>query len=49
LEAPTDRLDLIMIPKAGNQSAVYAVDMLVTQIEAAMGRKKPPVSILETP
>ena len=41
LEAPTDRLDLIMIPKAGNHSDVYAVDMLVTQIEAAMGRKKP--------
>ena len=41
LEAPTDRLDLIMIPKAGNYSDIYAVDMLVTQIETANGRKKP--------
>jgi malyl-CoA/(S)-citramalyl-CoA lyase len=40
LEAPTERLDLIMIPKAGNRADVYAVDMLVTQIEAAMNRKK---------
>jgi len=40
LEAPTERLDLIMIPKAGNRSDVYAVDMLVTQIEAAMRRTK---------
>jgi malyl-CoA/(S)-citramalyl-CoA lyase len=41
LEAPTDRLDLIMIPKAGNRADVYAVDMLVTQIEMASGRKRP--------
>ncbi len=41
LEAPTERLDLIMIPKAGNASDIYAVDVLVTQIEQAMGRKKP--------
>lgn len=40
LEAPTERLDLIMIPKAGNRSDIYAVDMLVTQIETAMQRKK---------
>lgn len=40
LEAPTERLDLIMIPKAGNRSDIYAVDMLVTQIETAMGRRK---------
>ena len=35
-----ERLDLIMIPKVGTASDVYAVDMLVTQCEAAMGRKK---------
>jgi malyl-CoA/(S)-citramalyl-CoA lyase len=40
LEAPTERLDLIMIPKAGNRADIYAVDMLVTQIEAAMHRRK---------
>jgi len=40
LEAPTERLDLIMIPKAGNRADVYAVDMLVTQIETAMRRRK---------
>jgi len=40
LEAPTERLDLIMIPKAGNAADIYAVDVLVTQIELAMGRKK---------
>ncbi|WP_439816848.1 HpcH/HpaI aldolase/citrate lyase family protein [Zavarzinia sp. CC-PAN008] len=40
LENCGDRLDLIMIPKVGTASDVYAVDMLVTQIEAAKGRKK---------
>ena len=40
LEARTERLDLIMIPKAGNRADVYAVDILVTQIEAAMRRTK---------
>ena len=40
LEARTERLDLLMIPKAGNRADVYAVDMLVTQIELAMGRTK---------
>jgi malyl-CoA/(S)-citramalyl-CoA lyase len=40
LEARTERLDLMMIPKAGNRADVYAVDMLVTQIEAAMRRTK---------
>jgi malyl-CoA/(S)-citramalyl-CoA lyase len=34
------RLDLIMIPKVGTASDVYALDMLVTQIEAAKGYKK---------
>ena len=40
LENGSERLDLIMIPKVGTAADVYAVDMLVTQIEAAMGRKK---------
>lgn len=40
LEQGGERLDLIMIPKAGTASDIYAVDMLVTQIEAAIGRKK---------
>ena len=40
LENCSERLDLIMIPKVGTASDVYAVDMLVTQIEAARGRKK---------
>jgi len=40
LEAAGDRLDLIMIPKVGTAADVYAVDMLVTQIERAKGRKK---------
>jgi malyl-CoA/(S)-citramalyl-CoA lyase len=40
LEQAGDRLDLIMIPKVGTAADVYAVDMLVTQIEQAKGRKK---------
>ncbi|PZF77521.1 CoA ester lyase [Aestuariivirga litoralis] len=40
LEQASDRLDLIMIPKVGTASDVYAVDMLVTQIETARNRKK---------
>lgn len=40
LEAPTERLDLILIPKAGTAADIYAVDALVTQIEQAQGRKK---------
>jgi malyl-CoA/(S)-citramalyl-CoA lyase len=40
LEQGGDRLDLIMIPKVGTAADVYAVDMLVTQVEDAMGRKK---------
>ena len=40
LEQASDRLDLIMIPKVGTASDVYALDMLVTQIETAKGRKK---------
>ena len=34
------RLDMILIPKAGVPADVYAVDMLVTQIEAAKKRTK---------
>jgi malyl-CoA/(S)-citramalyl-CoA lyase len=40
LEQTGDRLDLIMIPKVGTPSDVYAVDMMVTQIEEAKSRKK---------
>ena len=40
LEQAGDRLDLIMIPKVGTASDVYAVGMLVTQVETAKGRKK---------
>ena len=40
LEQAGDRLDLIMIPKVGTAADVYAVDMLVTQVEAAKARKK---------
>ncbi len=40
LEAAGDKLDLIMIPKVGTAADVYAVDMLVTQIETAKGFKK---------
>jgi malyl-CoA/(S)-citramalyl-CoA lyase len=34
------RLDLLLIPKVGVPQDVYALDMLVTQIEAAKGRTK---------
>jgi len=34
------RLDMILIPKVGVPQDVYAIDMLVTQIEAAKGRTK---------
>ena len=40
LEQAGDRLDQIMIPKAGNASDIYAVDALVTAIETAKGRSK---------
>ncbi len=40
LEQAGDRLDLIMIPKVGTAADVYAVDMLVTQVEQAKSRKK---------
>ncbi|MCT4557909.1 MAG: L-malyl-CoA/beta-methylmalyl-CoA lyase [Pelagimonas sp.] len=41
LEQAGDRLDQIMIPKVGCAADVYAVDALVTAIEAAKGRAKP--------
>ena len=40
LEQASDRLDQIMIPKVGCGEDIYAVDALVTAIEAAKGRKK---------
>ena len=40
MEQGGERLDLIMIPKAGTAGDIYALDMLVSQIEAATGRKK---------
>jgi len=40
IEQGGERLDLIMIPKVGTTSDVYAVDMLVTQVEDAVARKK---------
>ena len=41
MEQAGERLDLLMIPKVGVAADVYAIDMLITQIEAAVGRKKP--------
>jgi malyl-CoA/(S)-citramalyl-CoA lyase len=40
LEQADERLDLLMIPKAGAAADVYAVDALVSAVEAATGRKK---------
>ena len=40
LEQAGERLDLIMIPKAGTAGDLYAVDALVSSIEAAKGRCK---------
>ena len=40
LEQAGDRLDQIMIPKAGNASDIYTVDALVTAVERAKGRTK---------
>jgi malyl-CoA/(S)-citramalyl-CoA lyase len=40
LENASDRLDMIMIPKVGCAADVYAVDALVSSIEAAKGRAK---------
>ncbi|MEQ8666094.1 MAG: CoA ester lyase [Rhodospirillales bacterium] len=40
VEQAGDKLDLIMIPKVGTAADVYALDMMCTQIEDAMGLKK---------
>jgi malyl-CoA/(S)-citramalyl-CoA lyase len=40
LERGSERLDQIMIPKVGCAADIYAVDALVTAIEAAKGRQK---------
>lgn len=40
MEQASERLDLIMIPKVGNASDIYAVDALVTAIEHAKNREK---------
>lgn len=40
LEKSGDRLDQIMIPKVGNAADIYAVDALVSAIEAAKSRSK---------
>lgn len=40
VEQAGDKLDLIMIPKVGTAADVYAVDMMVTQIEDAKKLKK---------
>ncbi|MDR5653441.1 L-malyl-CoA/beta-methylmalyl-CoA lyase [Ruixingdingia sedimenti] len=40
LEQGSDRIDQIMIPKVGCAADVYAVDALVTAVEAAKGRAK---------
>lgn len=40
LEQAGDRLDQIMIPKVGCAADVYAVDALVSAVEAAKGREK---------
>lgn len=40
LEQASERLDQIMIPKVGTAKDLYAVDALVTAVEAAKGRKK---------
>jgi len=41
LENASDRLDQIMIPKVGCAADVYAVDALVSAVEAAKSRTKP--------
>ena len=40
LEQAPGKLDLVMIPKVGTASDIYALDMLATQIETAKGAKK---------
>ena len=40
LERAGARLDLVMVPKVGTAADVYAVDVLISQIERATGLKK---------
>ena len=40
MEQGGERLDLIMIPKVGVAADVYAIDMMVTQIEDKINRNK---------
>jgi len=40
MEQAGDKLDLFMIPKAGTAADIYAIDMLVTQVEQAKGYTK---------
>lgn len=40
IEKSSERLDQIMIPKVGCAADIYAVDALVTAVEAAAGRSK---------
>ena len=40
LERTGERLDLVMVPKAGTAADIYTVDTLVSQLEAATGRCK---------
>lgn len=40
IEGAGDKLDLVMVPKVGTAADIYAVDMLLTQIEIAKGFKK---------
>jgi malyl-CoA/(S)-citramalyl-CoA lyase len=40
VEKGGERLDAIMVPKVGNASDVYAIDMLITQAANFIGRKK---------
>ena len=44
LEKGGERLDQIMIPKAGCAADIYAVDALVTGVERAQGRQKRSIS-----
>ncbi len=41
IEQAGDRLDLVMVPKVGTAADVYAVDVLLAQIETAKGRDRP--------
>lgn len=40
IEQGGERLDMLMVPKVGTAADVYAVDVLVTQAETAVGRDK---------